>query len=226
MHLYESLNLPFALPGDELVPEEADEIIAEVAGIIEQIERVSESRKADLVPSAWEALQPLVERYFAVTDAEKILIGDTLTISQPSIHRSSLDGDIPALAWPEPEDRKLYADTLCDVLNRRARKNRIKISAEAMVSKDLNLIFFTILFSEAHKPYAEIGGDLELWHALDQVAKAAKNKSGSFSYLRGFRYFERDRLHVLKPATMRNWSRTAALNDADAIFEHLVTQNA
>jgi hypothetical protein len=25
---------------------------------------------------------------------------------------------------------------------------------------------------------------------------------------------------------MRNWCRTAALNDADAIFEHLVTQSA
>jgi len=67
---------------------------------------------------------------------------------------------------------------------------------------------------------------LELWKALDDVATAAKRKNGSFSYLRGFRYFEPDRLHLLKPATMRNWCRTAALNDADAIFEHLVTQSA
>jgi hypothetical protein len=43
--------------------------------------------------------------------------------------------------------------------------------------------------------------------------------------LRGFSYFEADRLHMLKPATMRNWCRTAALNDADAIFEHLVRKN-
>ncbi len=59
----------------------------------------------------------------------------------------------------------------------------------------------------------------------DDVAAAAERKNGPFSYLRGFRYFDADRLHLLKPATMRNWCRTAALNDADAIFEHLVTQS-
>jgi SAM-dependent methyltransferase len=226
LHLYESLNLPFAMPDDELATQQADEIVREAAGIIERVERTCEARKADVIGSAWEALQPFVEQYFGVTDAERILIHDTLTISQPSIHRSSLDGDIPSLAFPDSESRKGYAHTLCDVLNRRARKQGIKISAEAMVSRELNLIFLTLLFSDARKPYAEVGGDVELWKALDEVATAAKRKDGSFSYLRGFRYFEPDRLHLLKPATMRNWCRTAALNDADAIFEHLVTQSA
>ena len=226
LHLYESLNLPFAMPDDELATQQADEIIREAAGIIRRVERTGEARKADVIPSAWEALQPLVERYFGVTDAERILIHDTLTISQPSIHRPNLDGDVPSLAFPESEDRKRYADTLCDVLNRRARKQGITISAEAMVSEELSLIFLTVLFSDTRKPYAEVGGDLELWKALDDVATAAKRQNGSFSYLRGFRYFDTDRLHMLKPATMRNWCRTAALNDADAIFEHLVTQSA
>jgi SAM-dependent methyltransferase len=226
LHLYESLNLPFAMPEDELASQEADGIIREAAGIIKHLERTDEERKAEDVHSAWQALQPLVERYFGVTDAERILIHDTLTISQPSIHRSSLDGDIPSLAFPESEDRKRYADTLCNVLNRRARKEKIKISAEAMASKELNLIFLTVMFADTRKPYAEVGGDVELWKALGDVSSAAKHKNGSFSYLRGFRYFEPDRLHLLKPATMRNWCRTAALNDADAIFEHLVTQSA
>lgn len=226
LHLYESLSLPFAMPEDELASSRADEIIRDAAGIIKRIERTGEAKKADVIYPAWKALQPLVEEYFGVTDAERILIHDTLTIFQPSIHRSSLDGDIPSLAFPAAQDRKRYADTLCEVLNRRARKHEIKISAEAMVSKELNLIFLTVLFSDARKPYAEVGGDLELWKALDDVATAAKRKNGSFSYLRGFRYFEPDRLHLLKPATMRNWCRTAALNDADAIFEHLVTQSA
>ena len=52
------------------------------------------------------------------------------------------------------------------------------------------------------------------------MSEAAKHDNRSLSYLRGFSYFESDRLHMLKPATMRNWCRTAALNDADAIFEH------
>ena len=87
-------------------------------------------------------LEPLVEAYYRVTDAERILIEDTLTLWQPSIHSHNLDKPIPSLAFPELRDRKRYADTLCDALNRRARKQGIHIRAESMASKELNLDFF------------------------------------------------------------------------------------
>jgi len=90
-----------------------------------------------------------------------------------------------------------------------------------MASKELNLVFFTVIFGKESKPHQNVGGDNELWKALKKVDEAAQHENGPFNYLRGFNYFQRDRLHILKPATMRNWSRTAALNDADAIFEHL-----
>jgi SAM-dependent methyltransferase len=230
LHLYESLNLPFVLPDDDLAPARAKEIVAEAAGIFREVERTDGNattlKRSERIERAWERLQPLVEEYFSVTDDERMLIDDTLTVYQPSIHRSSLDGDVQSLAFPELRNRKRYADTLCGVLNRRARKQGIKINAEGRVSKKLNLIFVTVLFADARKPYQEAGGEGELWNALDRVAKAAQGNNGSFSYLRGFRYFEPDRLHMLKPATMRNWCRTAALNDADAIFEHLVMKSA
>lgn len=230
IHVYESLALPFPLPDHELAAPNAANIIGEVAGVFKDVERagrnVAVSNRSDLGEDAWDRIQPLVEEYFAVTDWEKILIDDTLSLSQPSIHRSSLDGEVPSLAFPEPADRKRYADTLTDVLAGRARKHGINIHAEARISKTLNLFFFTVIFGDKRKPYSEISGDEELWTALDRVSKAARQDSRPFSYLRGFSYFEPDRLHMLKPATMRNWSRTAALNDADAIFEHLVRQDA
>ena len=229
LHLYESLNLPFPLPDHELAPAHADKIIREVASIFKEVERSDANaaiRSSNLASEAWGQIQPLVEQYFSVTEVERILIDDTLNLSQPSIHRPNLDKNIPSLVFPEPADRKRYADTLCDVLNRRARKHDIRISAQGRVSKALNLICLTVMFSDERKPYGEISGDDELWTALDRVSEAAKNDNRSFSYLRGFSYFEPDRLHMLKPATMRNWSRTAALNDADAIFEHLVRRNS
>jgi SAM-dependent methyltransferase len=229
IHLYESLNLPFPLPDHELAASNADEIIGEVAGIMKEVERARKNAPAsdcsDTVKRALTQIQPLVEAYFSVTDGERVLIEDTLAISQPSIHRSNVDANIPSLAFPENPDRKRYAHTLCEVLNRRARKGNIKVRAEAMVSKTLNLIFFTTIFGDERAHYTETGGDEEVWKALDRVAKAAQRENRSFSYLRGFSYFEADRLHMLKPATMRNWCRTAALNDADAIFEHLVRKN-
>jgi SAM-dependent methyltransferase len=227
IHVYESLALPFPLPDDELATPDAKEIVREAADILKELERAGKGAtkptRAHLVEQVTDKLESLVDRYFSVTDTERILIDDTLTISQLSFHKN-LDADIPSLAFPELPDRKRYADTLCNVLNRRARKQGIKINAEMMTSVSLNLILLTVVFTNERKPYKETGGDEKLWIALEEVCKAAEHDNRSFSYLRGFRYVEPDRLHILKPATMRNWSRTAALNDADAIFEHLVRQ--
>lgn len=230
LHVYESLALPFPLPDNEFATSNAEEIITEAAGIVKGVERsgrrASADRRASLVDDATAKLEPLVEAYYSVTAAERILIEDTLEIYQPSIHPSNLDTDVPSLKFPEPAERKRYADTLCDVLNRLARKQGVKISAEARVSETLNLILMTVVFAGERRPYREPRGEEELWQGLDRVAEAARSDNRAFSYLRGFSYFEPDRLHMLKPATMRNWSRSAALNDADAIFEYLVSQNA
>lgn len=230
LHVYESLALPFPLPDDGLAPPNAKEIVSEAAGIVRNLERsgrhANAVRRADMVNEAVKELEPLVEAYYSVTAAERILIEDTLDIYQPSIHRWDLDADIPTLALPTSAERRRYAETLCEVLNRLARKQGIKINAEARVSETLNLILMTVVFTNERKPYREIEGEEELWQGLDRAAEAARREEGVFSYLRGFNYVEPDRLHMLKPATLRNWSRSAALNDADAIFEYLVSQNA
>ncbi len=230
LHLYESLSLPFPLPDHELMPSNATEIVKDVAAVLKALERsgknAAPAMRAQLAEEAQAKIEPLVEEYFGLTTAEQMLIEDTLGIFQPSIHRRSLDADVPSLAFPEAPQRKQYSDTLCDALNRRAPKRGVIVRAETMVSKDLNLILLTVIFGGERKPYAETGGDPELWAALDRVSKAAQHDSRPFSYLRGFSYFEQDRLHMLKPATMRNWCRTAALNDADAIVEHLLRRDA
>jgi hypothetical protein len=229
LHLYESLSLAFPLPNHELAAENANEIVQKAAAIFKEVERLGKKadaeKRAELVKAATAKLEPLVEAYYRVTDAERILIEDTLTLWQPSIHSHNLDKPVPSLAFPTLADRKRYADTLCDVLNRRARKQGIRIRTESMASKELNLVFFTVIFGNESKPHRDAGGDDELWKALKRVDEAAQRENGPFNYLRGFNYFKHDRLYMLKPATMRNWSRTSALNDADAIFEHLNTGN-
>jgi hypothetical protein len=226
LHLYESLNLPFPLPDDELAVKDGGKIVEEAADIITQVERnganASPARRGELLAGAKQRLEPLVEAYYSVTDTERILIADTLGLWQPSIHKQNLDLDIPALRFPEENDRKHYADTLAGELHRFSRKEQIRMSIEGMASKELNLVFVTALFGNEKRPYRETGGDAELLEALDRVNKAAQKENGPISYLRGFTYCQPpDRIHILKPGTLRNWCRTAALNDADAIFEHL-----
>lgn len=230
LHLYESLSLPFPLPDHELAPANAKEIVKEAATITRQVERsgksLSPAARAKLIEDSQNKLEFLVERFYSVSDAEKLLIEDTLNIFQLSIHSRNFESSIPTLATPERADRKRYADRLCAVLNHRSRKKSIAVRAEAMVSEELKLILLTVIFGDKPRAYAETGGDVDLWNALERVSKAAEHSSGPFSYLRGFSYFEKDRLHMLKPASMRNWCPTAALNDADAIFEHLARKDA
>ena len=225
LHLYESLNLPFPLPDAEFAADNAPEIIREAASIIKSVEQdgasAAPTKRTEIVESAKKRLEPLVEAYFSVSDTERILISDTLELWQPSIHKQNLDLDIPALRFPKEKDRKRYAETLAGELNRFSRKQQIRISVEGMASDKLNLVFITVIFGNEKRPYRETGGDAELWKALADVNKAAQKENGPISYLRGFTYCGRDRIHILKPATMRNWCRTAALNDADAAFEHL-----
>lgn len=225
LHVYESLNLPFPLPDDELAVTNAAEIVREAALIIKGLEKQCEkntpAKRAELAEKARQHLGPLVESYFSISDTERMLISDTLDLWQPSIHKQNLDLDIPSLRFPDDKDRKRYADTLASGLNRFSRKQQIRISVEGIASEELNLIFITVIFGSEKRPYRETGGDAELWKALARINKAAQKDNGPISYLRGFTYFERDRMHILKPATMRNWSQTSALNDADAAFEYL-----
>ncbi len=225
LHVYESLNLPFLFPDDELAVADSWRLIEEAARVFQafarQVKRAgdAEVRRA-LAKAAQDELEPLVQAYYSVNDAERVLIEDTINISQESIHGTNLDVEIPSLKFPDEMDRRRYADTLCHTLNENARSG-VQVYAQGMVSKPLSLMLLTVIFGSQQRPYEEIGGAEDLWEALDGADKAARHDSGPFSYLRGFSYFERDRLHILKPATLRNWSRTAALNDADAIFEYL-----
>jgi hypothetical protein len=229
-HVYESLALPFFLPGHDLAPAHASEIMEECASILRNIEsggsRLSLIEREALIHESVASLEPLVEAYYAVSEFDRFLIEDTLAISQPSIHQSNLDAHIPSLKFPDEADRRQYAEVLCKTLNRRARKDGIQIRAEGQVSKSLSLILLTVIFGETAEAYTEKTNDAQVWESLERINTAAKQGNRSFNYLRGFSYFAGDRLYSVKPATMRNWSRTAALNDADAIFEYLAERHA
>jgi hypothetical protein len=229
-HVYESLALPFFLPDHELAPKHAGEIVEECASIVRNVEtggsRIGLPERQALIHESVAKLEPLIEAYYAVSGPEKFLIEDTLAISQPSIHHSNVDTNIPSLEFPDAIARRQYAEVLCDTLNRRARKNGIHVHAEGQVSKSLSLVLLTVIFGTTPKSYSEQSSDAEVWQSLERINTAAKHSNRSFNYLRGFSYFAGDRLYSVKPATMRNWSRTAALNDADAIFEYLAERRA
>ena len=66
--------------------------------------------------------------------------------------------------------------------------------------------------------YTEAGAPDEVAKAIAGIEKAITVEHRKLAYARGFTLFERDRAYVLKPLARRHWTRTAALNDADAMF--------
>ncbi len=230
LHLSETMALPFPLPHEDLAVADSALIVKKAAEIILRLERTGSNlgpqERASAAASARAELEPLVEAYYGVSDTEKLLIADTLDNWKPSIHKTNLDGKIPALAFPGLADRKTYAEILCGELEKFSQKKGIRINAEGKVSAPLNLVLVTVIFGNKKTNYQETEETQKFWEALQAMDSAATRENGNLHYLRGFSYFENDRVHILKPATLRNWSRTAALNDADAIYEHQITHRA
>jgi hypothetical protein len=73
--------------------------------------------------------------------------------------------------------------------------------------------------------YTETIAEEEVEKLIAQIQKGASGKANTlFVPLRGVAHYGRDRVHVLKPITVRNWTCTAALNDADEILTQMMEE--
>jgi hypothetical protein len=57
----------------------------------------------------------------------------------------------------------------------------------------------------------------EMLSILERLQKLFKKELGSVELLRGVKVFDGNNLYLVKPLSQRFWTKTAALNDADAI---------
>ncbi len=64
--------------------------------------------------------------------------------------------------------------------------------------------------------HLEIRGNLSHW--LKQGLEASVRQSPTIRSEREMLWFESERIHIIRPATLIHWTRTAALNDADTIY--------
>ena len=47
----------------------------------------------------------------------------------------------------------------------------------------------------------------------------------TYRKLQGFAFYEADRVHIIKPLSLRHWTCTAALNDADDILSQMLEES-
>lgn len=221
-HLNEVLRFPFPLPEDA-PSDDAKGAVHAVAQIFSQMGndwRFEAFGHDQLIAETQEDLKPHVYSYFGVTSDEQVLIEDTIAVLERSVtpHRGSKP---PTLAPSTMESRKTYAATLVDALRAWAGGG-IDLGASCIVSEAAGVAVLTVGKVSELDQYTEIGASIELEHVLARLLKLAPERYGSLVYLRNLAILEGEKVHIVKPLTMRFWLRSAALNDADAVAARLL----
>jgi hypothetical protein len=220
VQLFELFRMPFPLPDDTYDPGRSRLIIEENANIMINLRKDIDDKivgRGNFIATAEATIEPLIYEYFEIHDRDVILVDDTCSIWEPSSTPNRISADIPALRVPAREDRKRYTDLLCKVLNEWAKRSTIKLRPEVAISKAKGIGIVSLIKGSAPAEYMESEAGNDLQSAIKRIKQILPESKGRIANLRGLTVFDVDRIHLIKPLTMRHWARSMALSDADEI---------
>ncbi len=226
----EMLRLPFAFPDLGQTGAEKRRIVAEAYSIIRDGAAQSSKElcnRADLVESVDAKLAPLVEQYFGISDSERELVNDTISISKPSTRPTRARLSVPTVKESSQPQRVRFVEHICELLNRWSSRGSQGVRGQVIVSKNSGValaVFEKVDRSLISQPMRPEEGSLA--ETVERLRRIATDKRVALELVRGIKVFDRNRLYVLKPLDQRNWTLTAAMNDADEIAGSLLTQSA
>lgn len=232
VHFEELMQLPFPLPQAMADTKTSWAIIKDVALRLKRVRNEMTSQHILDAPrmeairvQAIKETNELVYRYFDLAPWERSLVEDTYNIFEPSSTPGSFDSLIPTLTPSEFPDRRSYAELLCKTINKWASRSNYALVPSAVIASKEGLALLTlekVPKGEKRANYAECKAAKQMNQLIERVAKASiQDKLGGLRYLRGFALFEDQQVHILKPLTLRHWTRTAALNDADELADFI-----
>ncbi len=193
--------------------------------------------KKELVDCLQAEFEPLIYQYFGLTDQEIALVEDTTEIFIPSATPTSwrsaqsitLDPLERSKTTPYAEKGLgAYADTLTTTLNAWAEAERSshRVCAEGGTDGDTGLAMVTVHLSQKEAPYRAESLSRDLSEALRAYYEGISNKRGALKYERDILFFQGNKtIHIVRPNTLLNWTRTAALNDAARIYGDIALAN-
>ena len=218
--------LPFPLPQDTYDPKTSQKIINLVADLMikckESIENNFMGRK-NKTQDAMRNIEPLVYEYYGISEREQMLIEDTVTIFKRSMMPTSISKIVPTIKESTFEQRKEYIDLLCGILNSWAKRSPFKVSGKTEYSNKQGTSIVTLWKSRKFEHYKENQTSDELQAVLGNIQQALSENKGRFEYRRNLKVFNGNNLYILKPLARRNWTKTAAINDADEIAAKILT---
>ena len=257
VHLDEVLQVPFPLPGSEFTSPDAQPILKRVTEKIrrtrEELQKIRKNLKTTVrnnslfrdiradVTKEWiigrkkfvDALQneldPLIYRYFGLTEQEIMLVEDTIHVFEPSSTPTTRGSPkIVTLqhieeSTAEPyagQGLKMYGDTLTTTLNKWAQfeGSTYRVYAEGGVDDKTGLAMVTLYISRFEGAYQQKAISVYLAKVLKAFYENAAKRRGTLLYERDIVLYQDNRIHIVRPNILLNWTRTAALNDAARIY--------
>ena len=158
------------------------------------------------------------------------MIEDTCEIYEKSATPERYDKPIKTLHKTTADDRLQYSKWLCSTLNNwileawQPDRPFFFFYAESTGFNKLGQVLITLYKTKSKKKNVEIDPESkEIVNAIKRISDLSVSERGSLSYLRGIVFAESDKIHVLKPDMLGKWTRTAALNDAQDLFDLIIT---
>ena len=255
VHLFELLRIPFPLPGNEFVSNDSQRIVSEAARKMRKIQgnlentisqygmgnkgeilikgrrvQVSgqwlEERKAQ-VDALQEELEPLIQRYFGLTEQEITLVEDTIRVfipsSTPRWSEKTVSLEPPERSNVPPyanEGLGAYADALTKTLNSWAEmeSSTYRVCAEGGTDDQTGLAMVTLELASAETAYGKRSLSRRLADIIAQLQRDIGDNRRTLGYNRDLVIFDGKQVHIVRPNILLNWTRTAALNDAARIY--------
>lgn len=221
VHVNELLRLPFPMPHQLQDAPRSKEIVNEVASLVTEAANRSDRNfleRTQAVEAASKAIEPLIHEYFEVHPLESILIEDTLGILLNSIQPTQNRMPVPTVMHCTVDQQTAYRDRVCNTLNTWAGDSPNVV--RGMTSRSDNLGIGIVILEKVHRSQTEksmADVDPDVLHSLDRLRKSVPRKMRTIDPVRGLMVFDKERLYVVKPLGQRNWTQTAAFNDADEI---------
>jgi hypothetical protein len=221
VHVAEVLRVPFPLPDQQPNPERSWEIVRAVAGIMVKASKDADAAFVDrpgIIRDCSLRIEPLVKEYFDILPLEQLLVDDTIKVTIASIQPKQTQLPVETVKAISPGQLQTYCNLVCEMLNGWAKRSKHSVRGTAFGSHDLGValaVFEKVLRRDADEPMEGVNKDMLA--VLDSIRKAAPQKGGTLDLVRGVMAFFGNRLYVVKPIGQRQWTPTAAMNDADEI---------
>ena len=184
--------------------------------IVTLVDRIQES------PIHWDwraELDGLVYEAYSMTRAERQLVTDLLDVVL-SIHYDGAKSD--AYETPAVDELSSYARGYTEVLGSTIGRVEHVASTVFTGNSPYRVVSIRLEPDAAEHSGPSIASDRELDELLRRLGEVAEAARGNRFVPSTVRIYERDTIHMVKPAERRWWTMSAGYNDADATVSHLV----